>query len=382
MPAHGCPVMKEVAVEWHNSAKITSIKKQENAFVIRTKLGNKIRTLTVTFPTVGGVRVADGCGFFNYTEALPVTYTGKKRLRMTAGDSTVVFEKDEAVGFCLRVCNADNKTVLQFTGADLAVGLTGNKIKKIEKTKFSAAFEDGEVLYGLGERYNRFNQVGCRAYLWNADTGFCKYPQESYQNIPLLHSTAGYTLFFNNTYGGWADFGVEKANVYTFDYTGPVFDLFIFTGTPLENLDSYTQVTGRPILPPQWAYQYWMGGGIGAWRNEGKPFQQNLREYLDGYADMGIKHVAACFGEGGPCQQEDCYRMLDDSGCRMLFWNWPGMIMSFGQQVIGEDIDVVKKMSRHEYTTRVGKALLGSDAVEDNKTTVRINDGFKTVQVW
>ncbi len=365
MGSVGCPVMKEIAVDWHGAEKVTSIQKSEKSFCIRVKIANKTKTLTVSFPKVGGVRIADGCGFFEYADALPIAYSGKKYLRMTAGDTTVVFCKDTQYGFVLKIENAVKKTVLTLKGTDLQFGLTGNKIKKVQKFKFGAAFEDQEVLYGLGERYNRFNQVGCRAYLWNIDTGFGKDTQETYQNIPLLHSSAGYTLFFNNTYGGWADFGVETANMYTFDYAGPTLDVFIFTGTPIENLDCYTAITGRPILPPKWAYQYWMGGGIGAWRYGDKTYSENLQEYLDGYAAMGIKHIAACFGEASVCETEECYKQLEESGCRMLFWTWPGLISSYGQRILGGSIEDIKNMPMQEYTTKVGKIVLGSDAVED-----------------
>ncbi len=355
--------MPEFDAQWYNSTTVTSIQKQEKTFTVRVKVGTKTRALAVTFPKVGGVRFTETEGFFKYDDTLPITYSGKKNLRVTAGENAVVYRKDEEKGFLLDV-QKNGKTVLSLDGESFAFGFIGNKIKKQKKIKFTAPFADGEMLYGLGERYNKFNQVGCRAYLWNLDTAFGKDATESYQNIPLLHSTAGYTLFFNNTYGGRADFGVEKANVYTFDYLGTAFDLFVFTGTPLENLDCYTTITGRPILPPKWAYQYWMGGGLGAWQYEGKSFQQNLREYLDGYAEMGIKHVAACYGESGPCKTPECYEMLKESGCRMHFWNWPGLSRDHGMYIEGDDFDTTG-MTKQERVCRVGKAVYGSDAVED-----------------
>ncbi len=359
----GCPHMPEFEAQWCASTGVTSIQKQEKAFVIRVKIGAKTRALAITFPKVGGVRFTETEGFFKYDDNLPLTYSGKKNLKVAAGDTAVVFRKDEAKGFLLDV-QKNGKTVLALDGESFAFGFIGDKVKKLKKVKFTAPFADGEMLYGLGERYNKFNQVGCRAYLWNLDTGFGKDAQESYQNIPLLHSTAGYTLFFNNTYGGWADFGVEKANIYSFDYLGTAIDLFVFTDSALENLNHYAAITGYPILPPKWAYEYWMGGGLGAWQNEGKSFQQNLREYLDGYAEMGIHHIAACYGESGPCKTEECYEMLRESGCRMHFWNWPGLSQEHGLRVEGDDFET-KGKSAQEYVSYVGKVVYGSDALED-----------------
>ncbi len=358
-----CPHMPEFDVQWCNSTAVTSIQKQEKAFVIRVKVGTKTRALTVTFPKVGGVRFTETEGFFKYDDTLPVTYSGKKNLRVAAGENAVVFRKDAEKGFLLDV-QKDGKTVLSLDGESFAFGFLGNKVKKLKKIKFVAPFADGEMLYGLGERYNKFNQVGCRAYLWNLDTAFGKDATESYQNIPLLHSTAGYTLFFNNTYGGRADFGVEKANVYSFDYLGTAFDLFVFTDSALQNLDHYSVITGRPILPPKWAYQYWMGGGLGAWMYQDKSFAENLREYLDGYAAMGIKHIAACYGESGPCKTPECYEMLNESGCRMHFWNHPSLAQEHGLRVEGDDFDREGKTAQ-EHVTYVGKKIYGSDALDD-----------------
>ncbi len=377
----GCPRMPEYEAQWCLSTAVTSIQKGEKAFVIRVKVGTKTRALSVTFPKVGGVRFTETEGFFKYDDNLPVTYSGKKNLRVAAGDTAALFRKDAAKGFLLDV-QKDGKTVLALNGESFAFGFIGDKIKKLKKVKFTAPFANGEMLYGLGERYNRLNQVGCRAYLWNLDTGFGKDTEETYQNIPLLHSTAGYTLFFNNTYGGWADFGVETANAYSFDYTGTALDLFVFTDSALKNLDHYSAITGRPILPPMWAYQYWMGGGLGAWQYEGKSFAQNLREYLDGYANMGIHHVAACYGESGPCKTEECYEMLKESGCRMQFWNWPGLSQEHGLRVEGDDVDT-KGLTAQEHVTRVGKVVFGSDAIEDQPfPQVKKNGKWIIPSVW
>ena len=373
--------MPEFEAQWCDSTTVTSIQKQEKAFVIRVKIGTKTKSLAVTFPKLGGVRFTETEGFFKYDDNLPLTYIGKKNLKVAAGENAVVFRKDEEKGFLLDV-QKNGKTLLSLDGDSFAFGFVGNKVKKLKKVKFTAPFADGEMLYGLGERYNKFNQVGCRAYLWNLDTAFCKDTQESYQNIPLLHSTAGYTLFFNNTYGGRADFGVEKANVYSFDYLGTAMDLFVFTDSALKNLEHYIAITGRPILPPKWAYEYWMGGALGAWENEGKSFQQNLREYLDGYAEMGIHHIAACFGESGPCKTEECYEMLKESGCRMHFWNWPGLCRDHGLQSEGDDFDTTG-MTDQEHILELGRRVFGSDAIEDQPFPLEKKNGkWDISSVW
>lgn len=110
---------------------------------------------------------------------------------MTANGQTALFRKDETLGFVLDILNADGQTVFSFNGASILFGLDGNKIKKLKKVKLLSAFQNSEALYGLGERYNTFNQVGHDALIWNADT-YIHEPwgddgadhNEAYKNVP------------------------------------------------------------------------------------------------------------------------------------------------------------------------------------------------------
>ena len=328
------PRMQEIPVDWKNTARVTSVLKGENAFIFRVRVQNKTVAFSVTFPTLGGVRLTQSKGFFD-CDGQAIAYSGKKVLKMTAGGETALFSRDPQHGWVLCVQNTMGETLLRLTGEALLLGLTQAARPKIARMQFSADLEEREVLYGVGERYAALNLVGSRAYLWNVDTDFGRDLNETYQNIPLMHSTRGYTLFCNTMYGGWADFGYTVPGRYTFDFNGPDVDIFVFTSTPAENMNSYTLLTGRPVLPPKWAFRYWMGGGLGAWKYEGRSFAENLQAYLDGYAALGIHHIAAVYGESGPCEQQACYEMLKPYGTHMLSWNYPGCEVQHGIDIIG-----------------------------------------------
>ena len=49
--------MPVIPVEWHDNVHLTSIQKENNAFLFRTRVLNKAVTFAVTFPAVGGVRL-------------------------------------------------------------------------------------------------------------------------------------------------------------------------------------------------------------------------------------------------------------------------------------------------------------------------------------
>ena len=94
-----CPPMPVIPVEWHDNVHLTSIQKESNAFLFRTKVQNKAVTFAVTFPAVGGVRLTAvnvEKGFFDCTDNGAITYSGKKYLKLTSGNRTAVFCKDDA----------------------------------------------------------------------------------------------------------------------------------------------------------------------------------------------------------------------------------------------------------------------------------------------
>lgn len=344
-----CPKMPEIPVEWQVNTTVTSVQKGEDAFVFRTKAGGKAFTFTVTFPKMGGVRITESKGFFDCTDNYPVTYSGKKTLKIAGGKETVLFRKDEEKGFVLQIVGKEGTPVFTLDGTSVAFGFAGNKIKKVKKVKFNIGFGEDEMLYGLGERTNTLDQVGHDALMWNVDTAIHgpiedngKDHNEAYKCVPVLHSSAGYFLFVNSMYGAWCDFGKTTPYVYSMDFNGPVTDLFIFVGTPKENLKAYTDLTGHTIVPPKWAFQYWMGGGAPQWKNKEDPTDEEhykiaLRNYIEGYADMGIHHVAACYGEGGPSWNKGGYDIAAEYGLRMFIWNHPSLDIQFSKDVLGTE---------------------------------------------
>ncbi len=314
------PLMPEIAVEWKPIEKLLRVERGAKALLLDVQAGETVVTLQVTFPVVGGMRVRANDGFFAADEVETIIYTAEGTLK--AGNVTAKFAEDAKNVFTLAILNAKEKAVFTVNGNTFTLGFADGVAKKV---LFTAPFAEGEVLYGLGERYNGVNQVGRVSNLWNLDTGFGAKPGETYQNVPVLHSTAGYCVFFNTMYGGTADCGVKTPFVYTLDFNGPILDAFFFVGAPVENIDSYTQLTGRPFLPPKWAYRYWMGACWGAWKYTGEgTYAEKFQRFIDGYAQMGIHNIAAVYGEG-ISRYEDSYEISNKYGIRMLHWNHPSL---------------------------------------------------------
>src|SRR5262249_49757467 len=125
-----------------------------------------------------------------------------------------------------------------------------------------------EVIYGFGERYDRFNQNGNVLTLWGMDNwvgNWCGLRNETYKPLPVFHSSKGYMAFSNSPYRLRAEVGLMNRGRYRLTQHGSIFDYYFWVGSPAAALDSYTALTGKPILPPKWAFEPWIGRGEDAW---------------------------------------------------------------------------------------------------------------------
>jgi alpha-D-xyloside xylohydrolase len=117
---------------------------------------------------------------------------------------------------------------------------------------------DEDVL-GFGEQFSRLVKNGQRLTLRSEDacgtgTGL------AYKPVPVWHSSAGYTGFLNTGAVVTADVGHARPSVLGLTIADDAVDLYLVGGgAPKERLTAYTALTGRPDVPPLWAFGYWMG---------------------------------------------------------------------------------------------------------------------------
>jgi alpha-glucosidase len=125
----------------------------------------------------------------------------------------------------------------------------------------SKKIQSGEHFFGLGDKPTDLNLRGKRLELWGKDTyGFLKNSDPLYKNIPFfmgLHHKIGYGIFFDNSFRSFFDFGFERKNVASFWAQGGEMNYYFIYGPDLiEVVESYTNLTGKPELPPMWALGY------------------------------------------------------------------------------------------------------------------------------
>ena len=118
-----------------------------------------------------------------------------------------------------------------------------------------------ERFYGLGGRFNSLDQRGKRAEMWIRDP-FSATGDESYVCVPFFISTRGYGLWLDSYARAVFDFRQADAGRAQVGVAGAKLDVYVIVGpAPADVITSYTGLTGRAPLPPQWAFLPWVSAG-------------------------------------------------------------------------------------------------------------------------
>jgi alpha-D-xyloside xylohydrolase len=110
--------------------------------------------------------------------------------------------------------------------------------------------------YGTGERFTRLDLVGRTVRIWNRNP-YGSRSELAYKNIPLIVGTRGYGLFVDVPTAVTFHLGTRSMRAYTVEAEGPELDYYLIAGTPKEILGAYTDLTGKPAVPPDWAFGLW-----------------------------------------------------------------------------------------------------------------------------
>jgi alpha-glucosidase len=116
----------------------------------------------------------------------------------------------------------------------------------------------GEHFYGLGDKPTDTDIRGKRFENWGKDTyAFGKDSDPLYKNVPFfigLHHKVAYGIFFDNSFRTYFDFGFERQNATSFWAQGGEMNYYFIYGPELLSVvETYTNLTGKPELPPLWA---------------------------------------------------------------------------------------------------------------------------------
>lgn len=113
--------------------------------------------------------------------------------------------------------------------------------------------------FGLGDKTGPLDRRGAAFVNWNTDMyGFQESTDPIYKSIPFFIATGGaggsYGLFLDNTWRSRFDFGKTDPDTLEFGAAGGPIDYYLIAGPSLKRVvERYTDLTGRPPLPPLWS---------------------------------------------------------------------------------------------------------------------------------
>lgn len=140
----------------------------------------------------------------------------------------------------------------------------------------------GEYVYGLGERFTPFVKNGQTVDIWNKDGGTNS--EQSYKNIPFYITNKGYGVFVNHPERVSFEVASEKVSRSQFSVRGERLDYFIIDGPTLKDvLRRYTDLTGKPALPPAWSFGLWLTTSFTTNYDE-----KTVNHFVDGMAERNI----------------------------------------------------------------------------------------------
>ncbi len=145
--------------------------------------------------------------------------------------------------------------ILTFSGTDDAgyAVVDGDGSYMLERLNLSV----GECVYGLGERFTSFVKNGQSVDIWNRDGG--AESEQAYKNIPFYMTNRGYGVFVNHPGKVSFEVATEKVSRVQFSVPGEEMEYFVIYGpSPKDILRKYTQLTGKPALPPAWSFGLWL----------------------------------------------------------------------------------------------------------------------------
>lgn len=119
------------------------------------------------------------------------------------------------------------------------------------------ALDVGEYVYGMGERFTPFVKNGQIVEMWNEDGGTAS--EIAYKNIPFYLTNKGYGVLVSNPGDVSYEVASEKVERIQFSLEGEHLDYYIINGgTPKGTIKKYTDLTGKPSLPPAWSFGLWL----------------------------------------------------------------------------------------------------------------------------
>lgn len=134
-----------------------------------------------------------------------------------------------------------------------------------------------EMIFSCGESATGLNKAGQKVNLFVTDPQGPETDQ-MYKPIPFFMSNRGYGMFMHTSAPVTCDFGATYIGLNKMFMGDENLDLFVFFGEPKDILDEYTDLVGKPGMPPLWSFGTWMSRITYFSEKEGYDVAANIRK--------------------------------------------------------------------------------------------------------
>jgi len=149
-------------------------------------------------------------------------------------------------------------------------------------TREQLTLDVGECIYGFGEKFTPFVKNGQNVEIWNSDGGTCS--EQSYKSIPFYISSKGYGVFVNSSGKVSYEIASDTVSKVSMTLAGEELEYYFFGGENLEQvLVKYTDLTGKPALPPAKSFGLWLSTSFTTDYNE-----ETVNQFIDGMEERDI----------------------------------------------------------------------------------------------
>jgi alpha-glucosidase (family GH31 glycosyl hydrolase) len=244
------------------------------------------------FPRLDGfdVQIAPNGAGLNLSGLSGYTVTnGASQLTIATSQLVLKIDKNP---YRLSVYKGDGTTLItrQYDPATFRnIGWASDGATTVTKIEDHYLSQTGERFEGFGERYDRLDHRGTDVhnYVYNQyqDQGATR---RTYYSVPYFANSAGYGVHVSSTRYAIFNLATHRSDMagFTVDTGGDLNSTLtyqMFTGDQTQMLDDYTAETGRPLLPPKWAFGLW--GSANEWNT-----QAEVDSWLDQVDSSGIPH--------------------------------------------------------------------------------------------
>jgi len=344
---------------------------EENAERLVVKLATSLNGLYVHLqaepdPT-GTISLRLSSFFENST--LPPTPSLKDPLTVKWADVRITLQRDP---LRLVLCRESDGLMLQSAGPIRVLVCADGTVARC---RLGFDSPSAEAFYGFGERFNALDQRGNQ--LDNHVYGqYTSQGKRSYIPIPFFISSRGYGLWLKTERQAEFDLAAAESSCWTL--TGRVEEdasleiRFFFQMHPRAIVQAFTDLTGKPKLPPPWAFGLWMSSNdwnsqaevmhqlqlvqkhqipatvlvIEAWSDEINFYIWNDAQYQQKPSSHAYSLSDYTFSTAG--RWPDPKAMIDElhqAGLRLVLWQIP--VMKYSEPA--EHLDETQKNADQEY---------------------------------